>query len=198
MEGNNYKKTCSKCNAILERGDKFCKKCGTPVGDKAVEPQSNVTCPYCNAELTPGDKFCMECGKEIKEITSCPKCLAKVKPGNKFCTECGINVYQYQEHLTTSNVESKDEPVDELKKTGEDLMREAEKLGNGIMKEVGGLFNKSSSNKKKIRPQRKGQLFLVCNSCGGYYQLQEGEGPEDFTDECQCGGKLQVSDTKEL
>lgn len=34
---------------------------------------------------------------------------------------------------------------------------------------------------------------LVCQDCGGYYQLQPGEFPEDF-DRCQCGGKLEYYD----
>ena len=33
-------------------------------------------------------------------------------------------------------------------------------------------------------------VFLVCDKCGGYYELQEGESPEDFKDICECGGKL--------
>ena len=32
--------------------------------------------------------------------------------------------------------------------------------------------------------------YLVCKKCGGYYQLQEGEAPDDFHDKCQCGGDL--------
>ncbi len=32
--------------------------------------------------------------------------------------------------------------------------------------------------------------YLVCDICGGYYELQEGESPEDFVGECECGGKL--------
>lgn len=32
--------------------------------------------------------------------------------------------------------------------------------------------------------------FLVCNKCGGYYELQKGEVPEDFADRCECGGTL--------
>lgn len=32
--------------------------------------------------------------------------------------------------------------------------------------------------------------YLICKECDGYYQLQEGEHPEDF-DRCQCGGKLE-------
>jgi hypothetical protein len=31
--------------------------------------------------------------------------------------------------------------------------------------------------------------YLVCDKCGGYYELQTGESPDDFSDECECGGK---------
>ncbi len=32
--------------------------------------------------------------------------------------------------------------------------------------------------------------YLVCNKCGGYYELQEGENPAEFTDQFECGGSL--------
>lgn len=32
--------------------------------------------------------------------------------------------------------------------------------------------------------------YLLCNKCGGYYELQPGEYPDDFT-KCECGGKLE-------
>ncbi len=32
--------------------------------------------------------------------------------------------------------------------------------------------------------------YLVCDKCGGYYKLQEGESPEDFDLTCECGGTL--------
>jgi len=32
--------------------------------------------------------------------------------------------------------------------------------------------------------------FLVCDKCNEYYQLQPGESPDDFTGQCECGGKL--------
>lgn len=35
--------------------------------------------------------------------------------------------------------------------------------------------------------------YLICTNCGGYYQLQPGESPKDFS-ECQCGGKLKYTD----
>lgn len=41
--------------------------------------------------------------------------------------------------------------------------------------------------------------YLICNKCGGYYELQEGEYPENF-DRCQCGGNLgyveEIKDSK--
>lgn len=31
--------------------------------------------------------------------------------------------------------------------------------------------------------------YLYCEKCGGYYELGDGESPEDF-EECHCGGNL--------
>lgn len=31
--------------------------------------------------------------------------------------------------------------------------------------------------------------YLECEKCGGHYELQEGESPDDF-ESCECGGKL--------
>ena len=33
--------------------------------------------------------------------------------------------------------------------------------------------------------------FLVCNKCKSYYKLNEGEFPEDYDNECDCGGKIE-------
>ncbi|MCC7551642.1 MAG: hypothetical protein KO316_09200 [Methanobacterium sp.] len=40
--------------------------------------------------------------------------------------------------------------------------------------------------------------YLICEKCGGYYELQSGESPDDFSDECECGGKLIYSETLEV
>lgn len=32
--------------------------------------------------------------------------------------------------------------------------------------------------------------YLVCDKCGGYYKLQPGESPDDFGNQCECGGRL--------
>ncbi len=45
---------------------------------------------------------------------------------------------------------------------------------------------------QKLRSKREGTAlnYLVCNTCGGYYELQPGESPNDFDLECECGGHL--------
>ncbi|WP_321422351.1 DUF2927 domain-containing protein [uncultured Methanobacterium sp.] len=40
--------------------------------------------------------------------------------------------------------------------------------------------------------------YLVCEKCGGYYKLQEGESPDDFLDKCECGGDLKYSKTLDI
>jgi hypothetical protein len=41
-------------------------------------------------------------------------------------------------------------------------------------------------------PKGKGG-YLICKECRGYYKLQDGELPVDFTDKCDCGGKLRYA-----
>lgn len=45
----------------------------------------------------------------------------------------------------------------------------------------------------RLRNKRDGKSlnsYLVCNNCGGYYELQPGESWKDFDTECECGGQL--------
>ncbi len=49
----------------------------------------------------------------------------------------------------------------------------------------------TSSYLEDNRKRYDGERYLVCNSCGGYYQLEDHEEPEDFSDECECGGSLE-------
>lgn len=37
--------------------------------------------------------------------------------------------------------------------------------------------------------------YLVCEKCRKYYKLQEGESPDEFLPECECGGKLRYSES---
>lgn len=60
----------------------------------------------------------------------------------------------------------------------------------------------SEELKEKFRAKRnkpsENQGYLVCDTCGGYYQLQPGESPDDFSDECECGGNLKHTKTVNL
>jgi phosphatidylserine/phosphatidylglycerophosphate/cardiolipin synthase-like enzyme len=37
-------------------------------------------------------------------------------------------------------------------------------------------------------------VYLICNKCKNYYELQLDESPEDFDLDCKCGGKLELKD----
>lgn len=55
-------------------------------------------------------------------------------------------------------------------------------------------------DKKKYHKTLKKSLeggFLICDTCGGYYELQPGESLDDFADECECGGKLKYLESVE-
>jgi predicted amidophosphoribosyltransferase len=201
-------KTCPSCGAEVKSGTNFCIECGREIGETAATGSKSTETNMGAAETNMGaaeiDIETAETTPETSnQITTCPKCFANLKPGNKFCIQCGVNVQEYQ--AAESEVKSKrkkssvDDTIDELAKTGEGLLKDAEKMGDSLLKGVGGFLNKSTSkstSKKRIKPQKKGQRFLVCDSCGGYYHLQPEEEPEDFDDTCECGDKLRVSDTK--
>lgn len=54
---------------------------------------------------------------------------------------------------------------------------------------------------QRLRAKREGKPlngYLVCNNCGGYYELQPGESWKDFDTECGCGGQLVQSATDSL
>lgn len=40
--------------------------------------------------------------------------------------------------------------------------------------------------------------YLVCDKCGGHYELQSGEKAEDFDLTCECGGKLEYKKSIKL
>ncbi|MCC7559798.1 MAG: hypothetical protein KO318_05130 [Methanobacterium sp.] len=42
----------------------------------------------------------------------------------------------------------------------------------------------------EVTSQNSQDGYLICDNCKGYYKLQPGESPYDFSDKCECGGKL--------
>ena len=54
---------------------------------------------------------------------------------------------------------------------------------------------------QRLKNKREGKSlngYLVCNNCGGYYELQQGESPKHFDLDCECGGQLVQSVTDSL
>ena len=37
--------------------------------------------------------------------------------------------------------------------------------------------------------------YLICDSCKVYYELEDGESPENFSSKCECGGNLEFKDS---
>lgn len=40
--------------------------------------------------------------------------------------------------------------------------------------------------------------YLICGKCKSYYQLQTGEYPKDFVNECDCGGKVRYVENLDI
>lgn len=71
-----------------------------------------------------------------------------------------------------------------------------DKATSGIDKNINQSNKSSNKNVNEMyHARRENKIilpgFLVCDACGGYYELQPNESPDDFSDECECGGKLE-------
>lgn len=95
---NSEKKTCPKCNAVMEKEKRFCSECGcdtmAPKAEeepeqKAVPKLDNTTCKGCGAEFSKKMKFCPECGKKYNP---CPKCGEDMKVDDTSCEACGYEM----------------------------------------------------------------------------------------------------------
>jgi hypothetical protein len=62
---------CSGCDAPLSEGQRFCRRCGTPVAAAAAptpappRPASSTGCPTCGHALVPNARFCRGCGAAL-------------------------------------------------------------------------------------------------------------------------------------
>jgi hypothetical protein len=172
-----------------------------------------ITCSNCNAKVQQNKKFCTGCGDPIEKnvvnnelvesnLKKCPSCGTEIPYGKKFCTKCGKSVVVDSNNTNNSatNSSQHDDTLDNLKTSGLGLMKG---LGGFLDKTAATIDdnltqNKSSYKNKDIsdrltKMREKKEIspgYLVCDVCGGYYELQTGEVPDDFSDECECGGSL--------
>lgn len=57
-------------------------------------------------------------------------------------------------------------------------------------------LNRIVNKIKYLKPYVAG--YLICNQCGGYFEIQEGESPDDYDRTCECGGTLEyISNLKQ-
>lgn len=78
-------KNCPKCNAVIDKTDRFCNHCGCDT-EAASQKGATIRCSSCGAALTTESKFCTECGKRYNP---CPKCSADIPEGASVCPSCG-------------------------------------------------------------------------------------------------------------
>lgn len=169
-----------------------------------------VTCTNCNANIPLGTKFCTECGKTVEandninsnepDLKLCPNCNTGISPEKKFCTSCGESFEEKTEsnNPILKNSVNVDDTIDSLKSSGKGLMKGMggflDKAAASIDSNISGNKFTNSEDDNELFEQMDGiesnSGYLVCNVCGGYYELQPDEKPDDFSDECECGGTL--------
>ncbi len=143
-----------------------------------------VNCNNCNNEVPVEKKFCTQCGNSM---------IAKPDSSSKSISdelERRRNASKYSSATSPTTV---DETLDSIKDSGKDLIKG---IGSFLNKNISSNDNFGMNNPneitnipKKIIKRKPG--YLVCTSCGGYYELQNDEKPDDFSDECECGGTLE-------
>jgi len=83
------------------------------------------------------------------------------------------------------------------KKFHEDQSLSSEELKQKFREKREQEIVENQQNQEKIEKIEKIEHpgYLICDTCGGYYELQPGESKDDFSDECECGGKIRYSKT---
>lgn len=194
------KVTCPKCGTELPSNAGFCTSCGAKIQKQTMNPVSvgqDVFCPECSAKVPPGTRFCTECGCEISPQTVQEKIQLDDDPidsvkktGKGFLRGVG----GFLDKAAAS--------IDDATQTGPNYQRKSysenpqpaahvesvKGTGKGFLRDVGGFIDKAASDVSNKKETETGG-YLVCEKCGGYYELEEGESPEDF-DLCNCGGRL--------
>ena len=201
---NNPEINCPKCSAQLPAGTRFCMDCGTKIENPNTYHDTNqeIVCHKCSLENPAGTRFCTSCGTKLEYVAHspdqeiiCPKCSAQLPSGTRFCTDCGTKFDQispYDPSMNPQNDLISDDTVETVKETSKDIIKGVGGLFNKASSK-GGLFDKvSASIDDVVSPKTKTvyKRTLICQNCGGYYELEKGESPNDFSDECECGGKL--------
>lgn len=183
------KKVCPKCYAEFTDDLESCTECGTKL-EEVPDKSKYMICGKCFSEIPAGMEYCPVCGSKIDTETK--ETHVKSAKSSNISEELKRKRKANRKHVPKEGTHGA-----------------AGKSNKGLMKGLGGFIDKAASKideniqsrsdddfdekiyaelqKKKVRGKPG---FLVCDKCGGYYELQPGESPEDFLDRCECGGRL--------
>lgn len=205
---------CLSCGVENPENSKFCSECGKLMPVDETQLTTTNFCPECSFKNPENSQFCAECGKELPLINKfnevvCQNCGQMNVPESVFCAECG-KILLKKKSSQSVNRPRRAHPASEPKtkrksKSGlSGLLVSKSKFVNDIDKTIIKLEEKTQPHLNKIdskldelqnyRKKEYGQGYLICDTCGGYYELQHDESPDDF-DGCGCGGKLNFSRT---
>jgi hypothetical protein len=146
----------------------------------------------------------------LDQTVRCVNCNEELPINKKFCTKCGTLL---DVKLETSNVININEELEEHRNANgstsllgvDETFDSIKNSGMGLMKGMGGFLNKAASNLDSSLKKdgssgineimkmsnKKSPGYLICDSCGGFYELQIDEKANDFSGECECGGNLE-------
>ncbi|MCE7698420.1 MAG: zinc ribbon domain-containing protein, partial [Methanobacterium paludis] len=207
---------CPGCSAELPAGTRFCTDCGSKIDQPVFvgSADQNVICPGCSAELPAGSRFCTNCGSKIEQVPvsgsmtqNMPvsdETVESVKETGKGllkgmggfldkaaasindATQSGPKYGTKVEQIPSYSRNPKVKPING------DAVESVKGTGRGLLKGMGGFLDNATSsidNAASNETEVDNRGYVVCEKCGGYYELEEGESPDDF-ESCSCGGKL--------
>ena len=93
-----YKKYCTNCGMIVERGENYCKHCGSKVKKRL---QKETICAICGEWNENENKYCWNCGHNtykrglsfrIGSVKKCTNCKSHFIDCYNYCEECGTKL----------------------------------------------------------------------------------------------------------
>ena len=140
---------------------------------------SRPLCEDCRV-IFKGKNICIECEQKLQSMVN--------ESGSQNSNNENIDVFITE---ITNRAKNGKEQLEKLIKD-EGIEEGIIKLLNNTNGRISGFLNNFENN---LSSKKEKSGYLICEKCNGYYELQEGESPEDF-ESCECGGNLKF--TREL
>ncbi len=204
---------CPGCSAELPAGSRFCTDCGSKIDQPVFvgSDDQKIICPGCSAELPAGSRFCTDCGSKIEQVPvsgsltqnmpvsdetvesvkKTGRGLLKGMGGFLDKAAASIDDATQSGAKYRTKVEQPPSYIHNPQVNNDDAESVKDK-SKGLLKGMGGFLDNATAsidNSTSNETEVDNRGYVVCEECGGYYELEEGEYPDDF-ESCSCGGKL--------